>query len=228
MVQHHSHAACIRLVPIFNHLNDEQMDLIAQSAPVKQFNKRELLFRLGETDDTLYIIHSGRVRIYQLSESGREQTIRMLNPGDFIGEVAIFQADRRHNNYAEAILDTSVCMIHKKDLDEYLDAYPEITRRILADVTQRLQTSEKQTMHVGIEQVELRIIHFLADYVEDEENHTFLTLPMSKKDIASYLGTTPETISRKFSSLENRGLIKQHPRNRIEIFNLDELLFAEG
>ena len=65
-------------------------------------------------------------------------------------------------------------------------------------------------------------------YVEDEENHTYVTLPMSKKDLASYLGTTPETISRKFSSLEERGLIKQHTQKYVEIFDLDKLLFASS
>ncbi|MCT3049865.1 Crp/Fnr family transcriptional regulator, partial [Leuconostoc mesenteroides] len=116
---------CIRLVPIFNHLNDEQMHLIAQSANEVQYVKNELLFRFGDKDDTLYIINNGRVRIYSLSESGREQ------------------------------------------------------------------------------------------------NHTYVTLPMSKKDLATYLGTTPETISRKFSSLEERGLIKRHTQKCVEIFDLD-------
>lgn len=69
---HHSHVDCIRLVPIFNHLNDEQMHLIAQSANEVQYVKNELLFRFGDKDDTLYIINNGRVRIYSLSESGRE------------------------------------------------------------------------------------------------------------------------------------------------------------
>ncbi|MDK4131162.1 helix-turn-helix domain-containing protein [Staphylococcus pseudintermedius] len=79
-----------------------------------------------------------------------------------------------------------------------------------------------------MEQVESRIIDFLSEYVENEENHTYVTLPMSKKDLASYLGTTPETISRKFSALEEKGLIKQHTHKYIEIFDLDELLFSSS
>lgn len=225
---HHSHVDCIRLVPIFNHLNEEQMSLIAQSAHEVHYAKNALLFGNGDKDDTLYIVNNGRVRIYNLNESGREQTVRILNPGDFMGEVAIFQTESYHSNYAEAISEVSICRIHKKDMDNYLDAYPEIMRRILSDVTKRLQVSEKQTMQVGMEQVESRIINFLAEYVEDEENHTYVTLPMSKKELASYLGTTPETISRKFSSLEDKGLIKQHTHKYIEIFDLDELLFASS
>ena len=95
---HHSHVDCIRLVPIFNHLNDEQMHLIAQSANEVQYVKNELLFGFGDKDDTLYIINNGRVRIYSLSESGREQTIRILHPGDFMGEVAVLQTEGYHSN----------------------------------------------------------------------------------------------------------------------------------
>lgn len=225
---HHSHVDCIRLVPIFNHLNDEQMHLIAQSANEVQYVKNELLFRFGDKDDTLYIINNGRVRIYSLSESGREQTIRILHPGDFMGEVAVLQTEGYHSNYAEAISETSICRIHKKDLDQYLDRYPEIMRRILSDITKRLQLSEKQTVQVSIEPVEARIIDFLSENVEDEKNHTYVTLPMSKKDLATYLGTTPETISRKFLSLEERGLIKRHTQKCVEIFDLDELLFVSS
>lgn len=148
---HHSHVDCIRLVPIFNHLNEEQMSLIAQSAHEVHYEKNALLFGSGDKDDTLYIVNNGRVRIYNLNESGREQTVRILNPGDFMGEVAIFQTESYHSNYAEAISEVSICRIHKKDMNDYLDAYPEIMRRILSDVTKRLQVSEKQTMQVGME-----------------------------------------------------------------------------
>ena len=96
----------------------------------------------------------------------------------------------------------------------------------MADVTQRLQISEKKTTQVGIENVTSRIVAFLADYVADENNHTFVDLPMTRKDLASYLGTTPETISRKFSALEEQDLIRQHGKNRIEIMDLDKLLFS--
>ena len=75
---HHSHIDCIRLVPIFNHLNEEQMSLIAQSAQEVHYAKNALLFGNGDKDDTLYIINNGRVRVYNLNESGREQTVRIL------------------------------------------------------------------------------------------------------------------------------------------------------
>ncbi|MCB6745848.1 Crp/Fnr family transcriptional regulator, partial [Anaerostipes hadrus] len=78
---------------------------------------------------------------------------------------------------------------------------------------------------VAVENVESRIISFLASCVERSgADDTVIALPMSKKDLASYLGTTPETISRKFTNLEKQGLIEQLPNKKIKIPDLDGLL----
>lgn len=221
----HGHTQCVRLVPIFNHLEDQQMDMIAESAKTLHLQKGELLFRAGEKDDTLYIINSGKVRIYRLSDSGKEQLVRILNPGDFTGEVAIFQPGNVHETYGEALQNTSICLIQQQDLQKYLLEYPQISLKILSEITMRLKDSEKQTTQVAIENVESRIISFLAECVEKgNTNSPTVTLPMSKKDLASYLGTTPETISRKFSSLEQHGLIEQLPKRKIKILDFDQLL----
>lgn len=221
----HTHAECIRLVPIFNHLEDDQMDMIAASAKTLHLQKGEILFRAGESDDTLYIINSGKVRIYHLSDSGKDQLVRILNPGDFTGEVAIFQPGSVHENHAESLQDTSVCLIKQTDLQQYLIQYPQISLKILSEVTMRLKDSERQTTQVAIENVESRLISFLVECVEKRnDNSPTITLPMSKKDLASYLGTTPETISRRFTSLEQLGLIEQLPKKKIKIIDVNQLL----
>ncbi|MGG3688301.1 Crp/Fnr family transcriptional regulator [Caldifermentibacillus hisashii] len=221
----HNHASCIRIVPIFNHLDDEQMDKIAESAKKLDLKKGEMLFHAGDEDDTLYIVNSGKIRVYRLSDTGKEQLVRILNPGDFTGEWALFHPGEVHENYAEAVQDSSVCLIKQKDLQRYLTEYPQISLKIISEMSERLMNSEKQTMQVAIEKVESRILSFLADCVEKGAgNSPVITLPMAKKDLASYLGTTPETISRKFTDLEKQGLIEQLPKRKIKINDLDQLL----
>src|SRR5699024_6467229 len=155
-----------RIVPIFNHLKDSQMDLIAESAKTLHLQKEVMLFRADEEDDTLYIINSGNDRIYRLSYSEKEQIVRILNLVVFTCEVAIFQPGSIHENYAEALQNTSICLIKREDLQEYLVKYPQISLKILSEVTMRLKDSEKQTTQVAIENVETRIISFLAENVD--------------------------------------------------------------
>lgn len=221
-----SHAGCVSLVPIFNHLDQESMNKIASKANTKQLKRGEYLYQAMDKDDSIYIVHRGQVRIFRLAESGKEQLIRVLNPGDFTGESTIFSEDTYHDHFAEATKKTSICAIHRENLQELLDDYPEISMKILQSMSDRLQQSEKQTASVAIEQVTNRIIYYLEDLAEPHmEDEVTLKLPMARKDIASYLGTTPETLSRKFKELEEEDLINQLPKNKIYIPSVEELLF---
>lgn len=222
----HSHGnhTCVSLVPIFNHLEKEQMEEIMLTAQSVLFKKGEIIYHAGDNSDSLYIVSKGKIRIYRLSESGKEQLVRILHPGDFTGELALFKKDL-HESYAEAMAETQVCMIKQSDLQELLLKYPSISLKILSEFSNRLDESEKQTTRFATEKVETRIALFLAECLSDGQSKE-LELPMSKKDLASYLGTTPETISRKLTELENEGYIKQKAHKKIEILDLDGLLLV--
>ena len=218
-----THKACISLVPIFNHLEEKQMDEIMVTTKSNLFKKSEIIYHAGDQSDALYIVSTGRIRIFRLSESGKEQLVRILNPGEFTGELALFN-EALHESYAEAMEETQVCMIKRSELQEFLLKYPSISLKILAEFSKRLEQSEKQTTRFATEKVETRIALFIAECVEDESHTKEFVLPMSKKDLASYLGTTPETISRKLADLEDQGYIKQKAHKTIEVLDLEGLL----
>jgi CRP/FNR family transcriptional regulator, anaerobic regulatory protein len=219
---HHHNEACISIVPIFNHLEKVQMDEIMKTVRSLSFKKGEIIYHAGDNSSSLYIVNKGKIKIYRLSETGKELLLRILKPGDFTGELALFK-DTTQEAYAEAMVDTEVCTINRVDLQEFLMKYPSISLKILSEFSQRLDNSEKQTTSFATEKVETRIALFLADCVEDENNLEF-DLPMSKKNLASYLGTTPETISRKLTDLEEQGIIEQKSHKRIRVIDLDNLL----
>ena len=214
---------CVSLVPIFNHLEKDQMKKVMERVRSVPYKKGEIIYHAGDESDSLYIVNHGKIKIYRLSETGKEQMLRVLSPGDFTGELALFK-ESTHEAYAEALMDTKVCMIKRTDLQQFLLTYPTIALKILTEFSHRLDESETQTTRFATEKVETRLALFLAECVEDEDNPEFV-LPMSKKDLASYLGTTPETISRKLTEFEEQGLIKQKPKRTIKILDLDELLF---
>ena len=219
---HHNHLtrACVSLVPIFNHLETEQMDEVMRKIERQTFTKGEFIYRAGEKSDSLYIVHTGQVKLYRLSESGKEQMLRVLRPGDFTGELALFQTSSQAA-YAEALVDTEVCFMSRNTLQSLLAEYPEISWKILQELSQRLNLSEKQTTDVATEKVETRIAYYLVESMGDTD---IFELPMSKKDVASYLGTTPETISRKLAEFETAGWIKQIGQRKIKMIDLDEML----
>lgn len=218
-----NHESCVALVPIFNHLEKSQMDEIMAVTHSVSYRKGEYIYRAGEESDSLYIVSKGRVKIYRLSESGKEQLLRILNPGDFTGELALF-SETIYEAYACAMEDTSICTVRRSDLQKLLLKYPSISLKVLAEFSSRLEQSEKQTTRFATEKVETRIALFLAECADSDSHDVEIILPMSKKDLASYLGTTPETISRKFYELEDAGYIKQKSNKRIQILDMDSLL----
>jgi DNA-binding transcriptional ArsR family regulator len=140
-----------------------------------------------------------------------------------VGELALFR-ESIHESYAEALEETKVCMITRSDLKEFLIKFPSISLKILSEFSNRLEASEKQTTRFATEKVETRIALFLAECIENENQSMEFVLPMSKKDLASYLGTAPETLSRKLTELEDAGYIKQMSHRRIKVLDLDGLL----
>ena len=221
----HDNKKCVFLVPIFNHLESEQMNEIMKAVQSVTYKRGEIIYHAGKESDSLYIVSKGKIRIYRLSESGREQLVRILHQGDFTGELALFK-EATHESYAEAMTETQVCMIKRTDMQELLLKYPSISLKILSEFSNRLAESEKQTTRFATEKVETRIALFLAECIDNEAHSKEFTLPMSKKDLASYLGTTPETISRKFTDLEQQGYIKQKSHKKIEILDVDGLLLV--
>jgi CRP-like cAMP-binding protein len=215
------HKSCISLVPIFNHLEKEQMEEIMVTIKSGSYKKGEIIYSAGDRSDSLYIVNKGRIRIYRLSDSGKEQLVRILTSGGFTGELALFN-ETTHESYAQAMEDTEVCMINRRDLQDFLMRYPSISIKILSEFSRRLEESERQTARVSTERVETRIALFLAECMDNAKSTEF-TLPMSKKDLASYLGATPETISRKLTDLEDEGYIKQKKSRRILVLDPEGL-----
>lgn len=217
--------ACVSLVPIFNHLENDQLNEIMQTVKSVRFNKGEFIYTADDEVDSLYIVSEGKIKIFHLSESGKELLVRVLQPGDFTGELALFQ-DSIHKGFAQTVIDTQVCVIKRSILQELLLKYPSISLKILAEFASRLEKSEKQTIRYATEKVETRIALYLAECMHITPASNEIKLPVSYKDLASYLGTTPESISRTLTRFEEQGFIKKEKQHVLEILDLDGLLLV--
>jgi len=213
------------MVPIFNHLDETQMLEVMKVTKSVKFNKGGFIYKAGDKSDSLHIVSRGRVKIYRLSENGKEQLLRILNPGDFTGELALF-SESTHEAFAQAIEETNCCTVKRDDLQALLVKYPSISLKLLSEFSNRLGSSEKQTTRFATESVETRLALFLSECLDSRNPDNIITLPMSKKDLASYLGTTPETVSRKLHDFEIEGFIKQIGGRKIKITDPDGLLMV--
>ncbi|MCL6573775.1 MAG: Crp/Fnr family transcriptional regulator [Bacillus sp. (in: Bacteria)] len=224
---------CISMVPIFNHLQNEEMVEIAKTSRSMTFKKGETIFEAGESSDYLYIIHKGQVKIYRLSESGKEQLIRIMGQGDFMGELSLFTDDSL-TSYAEAMKQTEICAIHKSDLRQILLTKPAISMKILEVFSSRLDQAEKTIERFSSQDAEKRIASYLYDLAQDTpQRNSFqepfeIILPMSKRDLSSYIGMTQETLSRRLSSFQELGWIEQTGQRKLLIIDFQSIVTTAG
>lgn len=213
---------CVKRVPIFNHLASEQLAEVMETVHSTHYPVGSHLFHAGDQSDTLYVIHTGKVRLYRLSDTGKEQLIRLLLPGDFTGELALF-LENEHESYAEVLEDAHICKIARADLRKLIAQYPAISLRILNQLAERLEEAEQQTIRVATETVDVRLARFLAELMPAKQNEGLVRLPMTRKDLAAYLGTSPETISRTLAKFENEGYLKQEGHKKIVINDMEKI-----
>lgn len=206
---------CVSKVPFFNHLDDVDMVKIVDLSRHKHFKKGEVIYREGDPLEYLYIVHQGRVKIYQLFASGKEQLLRILEPGEFMGELALF-AEKQLDSYAEAMEETEICMIHQRDMQRLMMTHPTIAINILKQFSNRIDETEQLVGELSSKDVETRIAGYLLKLAKKGSSNA-IVLPMSKKDLASYLGTTQETISRRLSHFQSEQIIEQKGHRQIEI-----------
>lgn len=213
--EHNRESTCIEQVPIFHNLSTEEMWEIAQITRQVTFQKGEEIYAMGDDIDSLYVIHGGRVKIYRLSDTGKEQVIRVLREGDFMGELALFSHSPMPD-FGEALETSSMCVIEGSALKELMEKYPSIALKILEELSRRLEKTEQLLEGISLHSVERRLAQILLDLSEDAAE---IELEISKRDLASQIGMTGETLSRKLSAFQELGLIEQIGHRRIIILD---------
>lgn len=206
---------CIEIVPIFSNLTYDEMIEIAGITNSREYRKGEMIYMAGDKGEKLFVIHKGKVKITRFSEAGKEQVIRVLGPGDFMGELSLFVHEPLTDN-AEALENTTVCVIDGDKLKELMAKYPSIALKVLEELSTRLGKAENLIEHLGIHDVETRIVETLLSLADENGE---VILKMSKGDLASHIGMSQETLSRKLSYFQDMGWIKLIGHRKIIILD---------
>ena len=201
----HEIEALIANVPLFRGLSSDSIAQLATRVRPRDYGKNEQLYGAGEPTANLFVIHTGRVKIYRLAESGHEQVIRVLGPGEFLGE-ASFLSGESMDHFAVTVEPGEICSLHARDLGNHVLASPSVALTMLATLSRRLESTEQLVSSLTSESAGRRGAGYLLGLAR-EAGSLRVTLPVAKKDVASQLGLTPETLSRKLTQFEDAALI---------------------
>jgi len=210
---------CIERVPIFSNLSYAEMMEIAAITSDKIYDKGELIYAAGDVGEKLFVIHKGRVKISRISSNGKEQVIRLVLPGEFMGELTLFNPIPMTDN-AEVLEKTTMCIIEGKKLKELIKKYPTIAFKVMEDLSQRLERAENLIGDINLHSVETRLAQNLIKLSNDKQE---VILNMTKRDFASSIGMSQETLSRKLTLFEEKGFIKQLGNKKIVLLDIENL-----
>jgi CRP-like cAMP-binding protein len=159
------------------------------------------VFGEGEPADQAYKVVQGAVRGFRVMADGRRQICEFYLPGDLFG----LEPDGVHHMTAEALADTILVAARRSSLGDEKDA--DASRRLWKLAMNQLRRGQEHALTLGRRSASERVAHFLIDMAERLGTGDHLDLPMSRQDIADYLGLTIETVSRTLTQMQGAGLI---------------------
>ena len=214
-------SSIISNTPLFKGLPKNQLEKIGKIAVKKNFEKGELIFSEDDQGDGFYIVARGRVKIYKISLDGKEQILHIFDQGEPFGEVPVFSGSLFPAN-AQAISKCSLIFFPRNAFIQLISENIPIVMNMLGVLSMRLRQFTIQIENLSLKDVPGRLAGYLLLLAEEQQSEDIIQLNMSKGQLASLLGTIPETLSRIFSKMNDIGLIEVEGRS-IKILDTDGL-----
>lgn len=205
-------------------LSASDQEALSAIGTVETFPTAELpIFSEGEKAHSLYSVEEGMVRICRHLENGDRQILAFLWPGDIFGLV-----DDGH--YVNSATTLSAARLHRfplAKLESLLLRNPQLQLHLLVKVNHDLRAAQRQIIVLGQHDIYHRLASFLVEMQQhvafSQPDSRQLRLPMTQMDIADYLGTTAETVSRLFQRMEREGIIRRVSPRVLEIEDFSRL-----
>jgi CRP/FNR family nitrogen fixation transcriptional regulator len=182
------------------------------------FDRNGEIYGEGESADYVYKVISGAVRAYKVLSDGRRQITAFHLPGDVFG----IESGAEHSNSAEAIERSTVLVVRRTSVFSTAEKDGEVARHLWATTATELKRSQNHALLL-IKTAKERIAAFLLEMAERLAGKGCVELPMSRQDIADYLGLTIETVSRTLTQLSTKSTIQFLASRRIVLRNPSQL-----
>ena len=196
----------ISTIPLFHGLPEDQIVAIKKIAVEKKINKGEIIFSEGDEGEGFFVIAEGRVKIFKVSTEGKEQILHIFGPGQPFGEVPVFAGQKFPAN-AQAIDKTQVLFFPRASIVNLISANPSLALNMLAIMSKKLRQFAVQIENLSLKEMPARLAFYLIFLADEQSKGDLVTLKISKGQLASTLGTIPETLSRAFAKLSGQNLI---------------------
>ena len=197
--------AILRRIPLFAGLETRQLDDLLREVSVREHPKGQLLFQQGDMADRFYVVLSGWVKIFRLTQDGDQAVMGLFTRGESFAEAAMFMGGKFPAS-AEVVEEARLLRVESGPFEKRLHAEPEIAVAMLASVSRRMHYLVGQIEQLQVRSGTQRVADFLLKLCPAEDGPTEIALPYDKSLIASRLGMKPESFSRALARLRDLGV----------------------
>ena len=219
-----SKAMIMRDVPLFAGLSDQELEALTGSLGRRTFAKGMIIFHKGSSGQTMYIVESGKVRIFSLSEAGQEVTHNIYGPGDVFGEFSLLDGQPRSAG-SVALEKTVTLTLHRDHFFQHLESNPSMARSIIEVLTARLRFTTEHTESLAFldayGRVAMRLLDLAGRYGTGEDGAE-LDLRLTQAELATWVAATRESVNKVLSTFRDQGLIAVEGQ-KITILDLEGL-----
>ena len=212
-------------VPVFEALGPDEITHVADVAVPRDFRGGEVVFREGDDSDTCYVVRSGHARAVREHADGRQITLATFGPGDFFGELAMFD-DERRSATVEAVDALDVLGIPGVDMRALLSRHPEIAVKLVIALGRRLRAANERLARQSFQTVQSRVAAVLTQLVDQARSEGAgerdVLVTATQAELAQLAGSSRESASRFLAVLERAGVISQG-RGRLTVHDPEAL-----
>jgi len=212
----------IAAIPLFNGLTGDQHRQLSSIVVERTSKRGQTIFSEGDAGDGFYVVSSGRVKIFKLSHEGKEQILHIFGAGEPFGEVPVFSGEH-FPAHAETLEESKILFFPRAAFVELIKKNPSLALNMLAVLSRRLRRFSALIEDLSLKEVPGRLSAYILYLSETKNRSANLTLDISKTQLASLLGTIPETLSRILSRMSTEDLIESDGHRTIKILDRDGL-----
>lgn len=192
---------------LFGGLAPPQLEAVNRIAVALNVRKEQLIFSEGDEGRGFFIVLDGMVKIFKSSADGKEQILHIFGPGEPFGEIPVFTGQPFPAS-AQALSPSRVLFFPRQRFISLIAENPSLALNMLALLSRRLRQFTIQVEQLSLKEVPARLAAFLRLAAEEQGADNRVRLLFSKSQLASLLGTIPETLSRIFARMTTLGLIR--------------------
>ena len=210
---------------LFESMSDAQMQHVAKITSMAQLQKNQPIYFPSQPSTNIYFLKEGHVKLFQLSEDGREFIFDILGPGEIFGESGLTDEETMQD-FASVLDSALICTMKKTDFETMLKKNPEMNLRLTKWIGLRLRRFEEKVNDLVFKDAPKRIISFILRYAEDfgkmKKGVISVDAFLSHQEIAHLTATSRQSVTTVLNGLREKGII-QFDRRQLQIMNFGKL-----